>query len=428
MRWFNKTNKVDTVEALTGNGASFIAGLLGENRPTITRNDLLKVSAAKACVSLIVDKIGSVPMYLYKENEDGSVERIYGDHREELINGNSNEYLPAGSLMPLIVTNYLNEGNGYAEIERDGQNIVAIHPLSPSEVTPKITRKSGKVVVEYEYDGQNHKYYNIINVANMTADGVNGLGVRELGSDIISAADYTVRSIRAQQKRGGMLGGFIKFKMTLPQEEAQSIVSAANKKYETPESAAHWAGINDSADFTFTQKENSDHYSALQALNQEIAKMYGVPYGMISSSAVNKNDEQALFNNVISPITAKIEKVFSSILLSDKEIKEGCYFRFDSKEFVRPNEAEKVDNATKLLASGGITLNEFRAMLDLPKLTEEEEILFGHSGQTYVRIHKGENGEGEIEFVNAAQDAPTQEKPVAQPTPIEQEKTEELDE
>ncbi|MGR5963443.1 hypothetical protein ACT7DB_00560 [Bacillus cereus] len=58
----------------------------------ITEEDVLKIPSAKTCLDAICDQIASLPIHLYQEHEDGSIERILVDNRLKLLNEEPNDF------------------------------------------------------------------------------------------------------------------------------------------------------------------------------------------------------------------------------------------------------------------------------------------------------------------------------------------------
>ena len=70
-----------------------------------------KIPTAVDCLEKITGSIASLPIYLYKEDVDGSVERIRDDYRLLLLNNEPNEHLSSFDFTnilepsPLLVVN-----------------------------------------------------------------------------------------------------------------------------------------------------------------------------------------------------------------------------------------------------------------------------------------------------------------------------------
>ena len=91
-----------------------------ETNNYLTEDEAMKVPAVYACVELISSTIAQLPVYLYKENEDGSIERVANDYREYLLNVEPNEFQNAYNFKKNIVKDHLLYGVSYTDIERKG--------------------------------------------------------------------------------------------------------------------------------------------------------------------------------------------------------------------------------------------------------------------------------------------------------------------
>ena len=75
--------------------------------PVITEDEAIEIPSVVACIELVSSSIAQLPIYLYKENEKGEVERVLGDRRVFLLNSEPNPLLNGYNFKKRIVKDYL---------------------------------------------------------------------------------------------------------------------------------------------------------------------------------------------------------------------------------------------------------------------------------------------------------------------------------
>lgn len=87
---YEQREKILEAENRSSKNTSIISAFQTNNY--LTEDEAMRIPAVYACVELISSTIAQLPVYLYRENEDGSVERVLNDDREYLLNTEPNEY------------------------------------------------------------------------------------------------------------------------------------------------------------------------------------------------------------------------------------------------------------------------------------------------------------------------------------------------
>ena len=107
MKFLNwKTNKVraDTTEETTENiDGVLLQTLLG--RTSIGKDEVKQIPELNACIDLIAGTVASMPIKLYKQNED-SVEEVKEDTRVDLLNKNTKDTLTSKQFWRAMIEDY----------------------------------------------------------------------------------------------------------------------------------------------------------------------------------------------------------------------------------------------------------------------------------------------------------------------------------
>ena len=74
-----------------------------------------------------------MPVYLYKENEDGTIEKV-NDKRLKLLNHEANDFLTGNSLKKFMAKDYILHGASYVSIVEVANRIMELHPLPAQNI------------------------------------------------------------------------------------------------------------------------------------------------------------------------------------------------------------------------------------------------------------------------------------------------------
>ena len=89
MRIFDRRKNRRNIEsAVEGNYSSLFTSR--GNSISVDENNITEIPSVKNALDLITGSISNLPIYLYKEDNEGNVERQREDYREKLLNEECN--------------------------------------------------------------------------------------------------------------------------------------------------------------------------------------------------------------------------------------------------------------------------------------------------------------------------------------------------
>lgn len=408
-KWFptekraENTSNTTTVET---NQAFSLDSLL--NPSAITEEKVMKIPTAKSCVDLITNTIASMPVYLYKEGKDGSIERV-DDNRVNLLNHESNDYLNGYNLKKFMTKDFVLHGASYVSIIEAANVVLELHPLPARSIVINKKIQDGyrtvgaDIILSNSESGalnsmskapKKFKPYQLMIATQESHDGLVGKGVIVHGQDIFSQALSEMEYTSNLYERGALPLGLLKTDSRLTQPQSDALRKAWQSLY---------SGIKNSAKTVVLQEGMT--YQALSMnpneiqmvdtkknTNSEICKLFNVPEHIISSLAssqyINTEQNLHLLKHTLAPIIIAIESAMDRALLLEKEKKKGYFFRFDTSEIVRATEKERIDAIVAGLKGGVLTINEARTRLDLPAI--KEDILKLSTGDVLLDPKTGE--------------------------------------
>ncbi|MED4267345.1 phage portal protein [Priestia megaterium] len=376
--------------------------LLGEtNSPyhIINASKIRKIPTAEACLNLISGTIAQMPITLYKEREDGSVEKIKNDNRVKLLNEEPNENMTGYEMKVKAVQNYWLYGEAfiarYETMGGKGKWADELHVLPNHSVTEQLyhnrTMPWRAVSSDYIYTHvikQNEKTtwgfgstsqtvkeykiksYEMIHIKNGSDRGVLVKG-KDIFNQAINEADYSNNVF----SNGALPGGVLKYAKRLTKETKDKIASAWKSTYSGNSNAAKTVILDEDVDYKpLTWNPNDIQLStSKKTTNSEICKLFNVPESMIDSNIAKhygsmEQDNAYFLKYNLGPTITAIEEAINKVMLLEKEKRDGYYFRFDTSELQRATEKERVEALDIAVKAGLMSLDEARAKLDLEPL------------------------------------------------------------
>lgn len=357
-------------------GSFSITSFFGDGQ-TITEEQAMKIPAVTSSVELITSSIAQLPIYLYKENEKGEVEKV-DDHRVFLLNDEPNDLINGHNFKKQMVKDYLFSGASYTKVERDRNEVIALYNLPIQEISVtkyrQLYRTNAVISISYSNTKLDFQPEELIIVLKDSDDGVTSSGILKNNADTLRLAldeqDYTSGIL----KNGALPIGVLKATSRLTEKAITSLRNSWESLYGGSKKAGKTIILEEGLDYhPISMKPNEmDLTNSRKNTISEIARIFNVPESMINSSAnkyaSNEQNNIYFLQYCISPIITSIESALNKTLLLESEKQEGYYFRFDVSELLRTTEKEKIEATVTAMTKGLTSINEARSKLDLPKL------------------------------------------------------------
>lgn len=361
------------------------AGLI-EDR--ITRIEALNIPTLAGCVELISSLVASIPIKLYKE-EDEEVTEIKDDIRLKLLNEETGDTLTSFEMKKALVIDYLLMGNGYIYINKEWDNIVSLHYVKESDVS--IIKNVDPIFKDYTtlVNGHMYKRNNFIKLLRHTDNGFDGYGIIEENIILLSVIYNSLKYENILSKTGGNKKGFIESEGKLGLEAMLNLKEQWRNMYSN--NTENCIVLNKGLNF----KESQATPTELQ-LNEnkitngsEICKIFNIPPSIISGDGkADEGDFDKMFKMAILPILNSLIASINRDLLLEKE-KKSFYFGYDANELLK-GDIEKRFKAYEIAIKNKIMgVNEVRYKEDLEPIDLfEDTILLGLNDVLYNTKNK----------------------------------------
>lgn len=389
--WFkNNEQKVEersnevTYSSDTNAGVFFSAFGRGSR---ISEEQAMRIPSVVACVELIAGSIASLPIYLYRENEKGEVERVPDDRRVFLLNGEANQLLNSYNFKKKVVKDYLFYGMSYIKMEKSRNTILELYPLDMSNVqVTKYVKDGYKYTADIKLsvtgtDGKSiqkiFKPHELTIILKDSEDGVTSKGILHTGQEILTLAlnegEYTSNIL----KNGALPIGVIETVERLSEQAIKRLRRGWESLYSGSKNSGKTVILEEGLQYKPISLKPNDLQlvDSRRATVAEICRLFNIPESMVNSDAnkyaSNEQNNLHFLQYTLAPIITSIESALDKSLLLEEEKEQGYYFRFDTTEILRTTEKERIEAAAIGLQRGFYSINETRAKFDMTKLEDD---------------------------------------------------------
>lgn len=359
-----------TISSLAEKDPTILGLIFGKY--AISMNKEMTLSAVFRAVSLISNSIASLPIFVYKTDEDDNKVEWKDNTLFPLLLRKPNQLQTRYDFMKSMVMDMLLKGNAYAIIHRNNLNkVTKIEYVPAAKVTiQKIVKEGAIEAVRYNISGRKRLYedYEMIHIINEPdEDGVEGLSTLKYAMKTMSIANYAEAAAEGYFSNGGKLTGIVKVDRPLNDQQKLQLKSEWKKSLDS-NGVAFLQGVEN---YTSIQQNSADA-QLLQSREftvSEIARFFNVnPIMLYDLSHNNYNSSEAarlqLLTDTLQPIMFKFEAEFETKLFLPAEVELGS-IKFDTEEFLRSDNKTKAEYYKTLWQIGGLSINEIRAYLDL---------------------------------------------------------------
>lgn len=333
-----------------------------------------------ACLKILSEAVGKLPLKLLQNTKRNGVIEARHHPYYNILRNRPNRYMTSTVFKSTVEQLRNHYGNAYVYIKGYGENMQLI-PLDSSQV--QIWYDDGKLLSDipdiwyiYNIGGNTYKFSSeeILHFKTSTSfDGIKSLSVREILFSTIQGnqkaqkmqnalydSGFTAKAV--VQYTGDLKGESVKNFLNNIENYAKGKVDVGKGLIPIPLGTQLTPLTTKLGDNEFLELKK---YSALQ-----IAAAFGIKPVQIndyskSSYASSENQNLAFLIDTLLYILNQYEEELNYKLLSDKEIKQGYYFKFNTGMLLRADLKTQVESLTKGIANFLYTPNEARAFLDL---------------------------------------------------------------
>jgi len=297
----------------------------------VTHESAMAIPAVFACVRVLSESCGALPLITYQRGTDGTKERARKHNLYKILHDQPNPFMDAISFFELMVAHAALRGNAFARVERRDGEVIALWPLLPQNMVIKV--ENGKLIYEYAVDGKTeiYSYKDVLHIKGLTFDGVVGLSPLALLRETIGRAqainEYSGKYFANDAKPGGVLS----HPTTLSPQAFTNLKNAWNSGYMGSGKAHKIAILEEGMSFHAVglSPEDSQMLDSQKFSVVEICRAFRVPLNLVQDherstySNVTEQNRSFVVHTLGSWLT-RIQQACNRILFTESE--NGRYF------------------------------------------------------------------------------------------------------
>lgn len=349
------------VEYRTAN--EYVESFLENNPESVTRYNVMRQDATVlACVDLISSTIATMTIQMFQKTDEGT--KHINNDLTYLLAGRANNTTSSFNLIRDFIKDYLLNKDSFIAIQHSRGRVTELRNLDKSNTSMSKVVGKNDYVIETSLDEKAMKfaYDNVLHLSDIED---RFLTIQ----NICLAKKYCSRLVTDYFKSDGSkpLKGVLKTADDLGEEAINFFLDCfVNRMQKTG-----YSMLDNNIEFQQLTQSNTFQEMLVNELKEdldnEIFKCFRVPKSLVlgdgkESSYASLSIIQQQFVKSLMPIIRQLEQELNYKLLSEKEIKEGYYFKLNTKNAMRMVDSERADFYKKMLEMGVYSVND---VLDL---------------------------------------------------------------
>lgn len=355
-----------------------------------------------ACMKVLSEAIGKLPLKLLKYNEKNGVETARKHALYYLLHDRPNPYMTSTSFWSTVEFNRNHYGNAYVWIQGAGEKMkLWILPSSSVQVLyddAKILADQPDLYYLYSGGGKIYRFGSeeILHLkSSNTLDGIVGVSVQDQLKGTIGGGVKSQKMLNKMYSSGFTAKAVLNYTGSLSDANVQELVKmteAYAKGELSNEGVENIIPIPLGFNLTPLNVKLADNqfievkqYTALQIASAFGIKPYQIGDYTKSSYASAEAQQLSFYVDTLLYIIKQYEEEITYKLLSSDEIANGYHFKFNVSVILRADLATQIDTLSKGVAGFIYTPNEARSMLDL-EAKEGGDKLLGNGASIPVEL------------------------------------------
>ncbi len=346
----------------------------------------LRNIACYACVRVLAESVGSLPCQTFKR--DGASRVRVDDDRERLLSREPNPFQTAETFWSTVMGHALIHGNGYALVERDGNNRPsALWILDPRTTAPYRRRSDGALFFGSHVTGVGTVSFDSRDVIHLRGFGLGDVGISPVGvarnaiGEALAAEEYA----GAFFSNSAVPGGVIKYARKLSDSDHAEAARRWSALHKGAKKAHFVAVLDGGAEWQSLAMPSRDaQFLELRQFGvRQIARLYRVPPHMVADlegSVTFASIEQQALDFVVHslrPWLVRLEQAIGRAMFTSRaDRRDDVYARFRVDALLRGDTKTRYEAYALAIQNGWLSVNDVRALEEQPAIAD---------GDTYVQ-------------------------------------------
>jgi len=319
------------------------AGAVAVSGVQINNTSALRYAAFFACLKVLAEDVGKLPIKLYKERPDRGRDVAKGHKVHRLISRRPNAFMTASEFWEMCVVHVVLRGNFYAFKVMVGGEVVELLPLSPGAVVPKL-RDDWSLWYDVKFANGTRDVLpasQIFHVRGLSLDGFRGLSALEYARETLGLGIAAERHGAKLFVNGANPGGALETEQTLTDEVFDRVKTSWNEKHTGLENSHKVAILEGGLKWTSVTMTNTDAQwlENRKHTDNQICGLLRVPphkIAILDRSTNNNIEHQSLdyVNDGLMPHLNRIENRIRVDLLNERD-EEDHFAKFNVAALLR---------------------------------------------------------------------------------------------
>ena len=352
----------------------------------VTERSAMQMTAVYSCVRILSEAVASLPLHVYKYNENGGKEKAVNHPLYFLLHDEPNPEMTSFVFRETLMTHLLLWGNAYAQIIRNGRGeIIALYPLMPNRMTVDRDDK-GQLYYQYNTSKEDAPTMNgsIVNLKPSDVLHIPGLGFDGLvGYSPIAMAKNAIGMAIACEEYGAKFfangatpGGILEHPGTV--KDPQRVRDSWTSAFGGSSNANKVAVLEEGMKYTpiSISPEQAQFLETRKFQINELARIFRVPphmVGDLEKSSFSNIEQQSLefVKYTLDPWVTRWEQAIVRSLLSTDE-KTKYFVKFNVDGLLRGDYQSRMNGYAIGRQNGWMSANDIRELENLDRIPEEE--------------------------------------------------------
>lgn len=350
-----------------------ISSFIAQQRFTTSNKPAMTLAAVYRCVNVISESVAQLPIEVYKKDNQGYKELYLSHSSYELLREYPNPDMTRFVFLKTLVSSVLLNGNGYAYIDRDEfGNALSLQYIPSCSVAITYVQEKGKNFRMYEVKGFRNlvEPSDMIHILNFSYDGIRGVSTLTHARNTLSISNYSENYAKNFFNGGSNVTGILSFDTKLRpgqkdeiKEEWARMVSAGGVG--VLEANSHYQAITiNPADAQMLETREFNVIDICRFFGVSPVKAFDLSK---SSYSTVEATQLAFLTDTLSPLLENIELELKRKVFRPSERK-MIEVKFDTSSLLRADKTAQGAWMKNLYEIGGLTPNEARRMMDMPKV------------------------------------------------------------
>ena len=367
-------------------GYSFLFGRTTSGKP-VNERTAMQTTAVYACVRILAEAIASLPLHVYKYQDDGGKKLVHDHPLYYLLHDEPNPEMTSFVFRETLMSHLLIWGNAYAQIIRDGAGrVLGLYPLLPDKMEVQrddrgniyyvYSRNSDENPMFKEYGNIKLKAEDVLHIPGLGFDGLIGYSPIAMAKNAVGMTLACEEYGASFFANGANPGGVLEHPGVL--KDPSKVRESWNSVYRGVNNAHKIAVLEEGMKYQQIgiPPEEAQFLETRKFQINEIARLYRIPphmVGDLDKSSFSNIEQQSLefVKYTLDPWVIRWEQSLQRSLFLPGE--KGKYFiKLNVDGLLRGDYQSRMNGYAVGRQNGWFSANDIREMENMNPIPDEE--------------------------------------------------------